>query len=128
MAHYGMLRDYRFSEDVDDVRGATVYGLEDEKIGKIEDVIFDHSSGQIRYAVVDSGGWLKSKKFLVLADRILPHSKNADDFVIGVTKQHQKDSERLITPPEELVSSGIGSGATSQGSGSRGGSEDYAAD
>ena len=33
MAHYGMLRDYRFSEDVDDVRGATVYGLEDEKIG-----------------------------------------------------------------------------------------------
>ena len=66
MAHYGMLRDYRFSEDVDDVRGATIYGLEDEKIGKIDDVIFDHSSGQIRYAVVDSGGWLKSKKFLVI--------------------------------------------------------------
>ena len=70
MAHYGMLRDYRFSEDVDDVRGATVYGLEDEKIGKIYDVIFDHSTGQIRYVVVDGGGWLKSKKFLVPADRI----------------------------------------------------------
>jgi len=164
MAHYGMLRDYRFSEDVDDVRGATVYGLEDEKIGKIDDVIFDHSTGQIRYVVVDSGGWLKSKKFLVPADRIFPHSKNPEDFVVGVTKQqiesfppydeknleseerwtkyerefkerwtdspvlHQKDSDRIITPPEEPVSSGMESGSASKGAGSRSGSEDYVAD
>lgn len=26
MAHYGMLRDYRFSSDVDDIRGASRYG------------------------------------------------------------------------------------------------------
>src|SRR5579871_3903918 len=25
MAHYGMLRDYRFSDDVDDIRGANLY-------------------------------------------------------------------------------------------------------
>ena len=87
MAHFGTLRDYAFSEPIDDVRGATVYGLEDEKIGKIDDVIFDHSTGQIRYAVVDSGGWLTSKKFLVPADRISTYPKHPDDFVIGVTKK-----------------------------------------
>jgi sporulation protein YlmC with PRC-barrel domain len=87
MAHYGMLRDYRFSDDVDDVRGASLYGINDEKLGKIDDVIFDHASGDIRYAVVDSGGWLSSKKFLVPADRIRPYAKDEDDFSIDMTKQ-----------------------------------------
>ena len=45
MAHYGTLRDYHFTdidETTDDIRGAKVYGLNDEKLGKIDDVIFDH--------------------------------------------------------------------------------------
>ncbi len=49
MAHYGLLRDYRF-EDLgteDDIRGANIYGRDDEKLGKIDDVIFDHSTGSI---------------------------------------------------------------------------------
>ena len=55
MAHYGTLRDFRFSEtDVDDVRGSSVYGTDDDKLGKIDDVIFDHSTGDIRYAVIDT--------------------------------------------------------------------------
>jgi hypothetical protein len=87
MPHFGTLREHRFAGDVDDIRGATVYGLEDEKLGKLDDVIFDHSTGQIRYAVVDSGGWLRSHKFLVPADRIFPHEQHDDAFVIGVTKQ-----------------------------------------
>ena len=87
MAHYGMLRDYRFSSDVDDIRGASLYGIDDEKLGKIDDVIFDHASGTIRYAVVDSGGWLSSKKFLVPADRIRPDVKHQDDFHADMTKQ-----------------------------------------
>jgi hypothetical protein len=86
MAHYGMLRDYRFSNDVDDIRGSSLYGIDDEKLGKIDDVIFDHGSGDIRYAVVDSGGWLSSKKFLVPADRIRPDSKHEDDFYADMTK------------------------------------------
>jgi hypothetical protein len=87
MAHYGMLRDYRFSNDVDDIRGASLYGIDDEKLGKIDDVIFDHTSGTIRYAVVDSGGWLSSKKFLVPADRIRPYAKHEDDFYADMTKE-----------------------------------------
>jgi hypothetical protein len=87
MAHYGMLRDYRFSDDVNDIRGATLYGANEDKLGTIDDVIFDHSSGNIRYAVVDTGGWLSSKKFLVPADRIHPDAKSDDDFHIDATKQ-----------------------------------------
>jgi hypothetical protein len=109
MAHYGMLRDYRFSNDVDDIRGSSLYGIDDEKLGKIDDVIFDHTSGSIRYAVVDSGGWLSSKKFLVSADRIRPDAKHEDDFHADMTKkqiealprydedsskQDERDSER----------------------------------
>ncbi len=86
-AHYGMLRDYRFSGDVDDIRGSALYGADDEKLGKIDDVIFDHASGTIQYAVVDTGGWLSSKKFLVPADRIRPYTRNSEDFAINATKQ-----------------------------------------
>ena len=59
MPHYGILRDYRF-DDIEDVRGADVYGVNDEKLGTIDDVIFDHSSGEIRYVVIDTGGLLSS--------------------------------------------------------------------
>jgi sporulation protein YlmC with PRC-barrel domain len=87
MAHYGMLRDYRFSDNVDDIRGATLYGRDGDKLGKIDDVIFDHASGTIQYAVVDTGGWLSSKKFLVPAERIHPDAKNTDDFAIDMTRE-----------------------------------------
>ena len=87
MAHYGMLRDYRFADNVDDIRGATLYGQDNDKLGKIDDVIFDHATGTIQYAVVDTGGWLSSKKFLVPADRIHPDTKNEDDFAINATKE-----------------------------------------
>jgi sporulation protein YlmC with PRC-barrel domain len=88
MAHYGTLRNFRFSDtDVDDIRGSSVYGREDDKLGKIDDVIFDHSTGDIRYAVVDTGGWLSTKKFLVPADRLRAFSKHDDDFEIDMDRR-----------------------------------------
>ena len=51
MAHYGTLREFRFKENVEDIRGSDVYGRDDEKLGEISDVIFDHSTGDIQYAV-----------------------------------------------------------------------------
>jgi PRC-barrel domain len=89
MAHYGTLRDYRFADlDTDeDIRGAHVYGRDDEKLGKIDDVIFDHTTGNIRYVVIDTGGWLSSKKFIVPAERVVGSAKHEDDFQINATKQ-----------------------------------------
>jgi sporulation protein YlmC with PRC-barrel domain len=90
MAHCGTLRDYRFVEtgaDLDDIRGSKLYGLNDEKLGKIDDVIFDHGTGEIRYLVVDTGGWLSSKKFIVPADRIRTSTKREDDFMVDLNQQ-----------------------------------------
>ena len=41
MAQHGMLREYRFTEASEDIRGSKLYGGNDEKLGKIDDVIFE---------------------------------------------------------------------------------------
>jgi sporulation protein YlmC with PRC-barrel domain len=90
MAHYGTLRDFRFSDTdaaKDDIRGSHVYGRDDEKLGKIDDVIFDHASGEIRYVVIDTGGWLHSKKFVVPPDRLHSSAKHEDDFQVDLSKE-----------------------------------------
>lgn len=86
MAHYGTLRNFRFTDESEDIRGANIYGVNDEKLGKIDDVILDHTSGTVRYAVVDTGGWLSSRKFLVPANRIEPYHRDKNDFYVGLDK------------------------------------------
>ncbi|MGE5323350.1 MAG: PRC-barrel domain-containing protein [Actinomycetota bacterium] len=93
MPHYGTLRETRF-EDTEDIRGAEVYGVNNEKLGKIDDVIFDHSTADIRYIVVDTGGWLHSRKFLVPAGRISPYGNHDDKFYAEL------DKERIEMLPE----------------------------
>jgi len=104
MAHYGILRDYQFAEmgDADDVRGAELYGLNGDKLGKIDDVIFDHATGEIRFVVVDTGGWLRSKKFIVPAAEVRPSTEHRDDFAVALTKQQ---IERLAPYNEKDVES-----------------------
>lgn len=87
MAHYGMLRDYRLADVAEDIRGSKLYGLNDEKLGKIDDVIFDYSTGLIRYVVIDTGGWLSTKKFVVPADRLRVSSQHEDDYAVDLNKQ-----------------------------------------
>ncbi|MCU1304653.1 MAG: PRC-barrel protein [Candidatus Sulfotelmatobacter sp.] len=87
MAQCGMLRDYRFTNAAEDIRGSKVYGLNDEKLGKIDDVIFDHASGSIRYVVVDTGGWLSSRKFIVPAERLRCSAEHTDDFSVDLNKE-----------------------------------------
>jgi sporulation protein YlmC with PRC-barrel domain len=86
MSHYGTLKETRFADASEDIRGSHLYGLNDEKLGKIDDVIFDHSTGVIRYVVVDTGGWLTTKEFLVPADGLRASAKHADDFEVSLTK------------------------------------------
>jgi sporulation protein YlmC with PRC-barrel domain len=86
MIMYSTLRDYRFNKDIDDIRGSTVYGPADEKLGKIDDVIFDSDSGQIRYLVVDTGGWLQSRRFLVPPEELQPSTTHENDFTVSKSK------------------------------------------
>ncbi len=94
MPHYGILREYRFEGEVDDLRGAEVFGVNDEKLGKIDDVIFDHASGDIRYVVLNTGGLFSRKKFMVPASRIQPYGNHEDKFYAEL------DKERLEMLPE----------------------------
>jgi sporulation protein YlmC with PRC-barrel domain len=90
MAHYGTLRDTGLldsqTENADDIRGATVYGSGDTKLGKIDDVIFDHATGNIHYVVIDTGGWLSSKKFIVPPQQLRASAAHKNDFEISLSK------------------------------------------
>lgn len=91
MAHYGILGETQFGNAGEDIRGSHLYGINDEKLGKIDDVIFDHTTGSIRYVVVDTGGWLKTKKFIVPADRVRASAKHADNFEVPLNKKQIED-------------------------------------
>jgi sporulation protein YlmC with PRC-barrel domain len=70
MAHCGSLQGRRLSNDIHDIRGTTIRGSDGEKLGQVEDVIFDHDTMEIRYLVVDGSPWLESGTYLIPADRV----------------------------------------------------------
>jgi hypothetical protein len=51
------LRDTEFADQTSEIRGAGLYGAGNEKIGTIEDLIFDSDTSSATYAIVDTG-WL----------------------------------------------------------------------
>lgn len=105
MAHYGTLGDYRFNdtqEAASDIRGANVYGPNDEHLGKIDDVVFDRASGAIVYLVVDTGGWLSSNKFVVPPREIRPSMQHEQDFLVNLTKEQ---IEKLPAYDEKTLTS-----------------------
>lgn len=89
MARYGTLGDYRFSdteEAANDIRGTKVYGPKDEKLGEIDDIVFDEATGAIVYVVIDTGGWLSSKRFLVPPEAVRPSLQHDGDYLVDLTK------------------------------------------
>ncbi len=87
MSYYSTLGSYVFTEQgADDIRGARIYGVNDEKLGKIDDVVFASDTGKIYYAIVDTGGWLSTKRFIVPADRLYASAAHEDDFEVNLTK------------------------------------------
>jgi hypothetical protein len=84
--HFSTLRDLKFADEAGDIRGALLYGTGDEKLGTIKDAIVDHRDGRIHWVVVDTGGWLRSHKFVLPADRIRPYPKHDDHFYADLTK------------------------------------------
>src|ERR1700733_5242632 len=87
MAHYGILKQTAVTPAGEDIRGSHLYGFNNEKLGKIDDVIFDHATGNIRYVVVDTGGWLSTKKFLVPAEGLRASTKHKNDFQANLDKR-----------------------------------------
>jgi sporulation protein YlmC with PRC-barrel domain len=87
MAIYANLHDYRFDQGVDDIRGTEVYGTGNELLGTVEDVIFDSRTGDLRYLVIDAGGWLTQKKFLVPARQMMTDVEGDAQFRVNMAKE-----------------------------------------
>ncbi len=86
MAVYGNLKDFKFAQGEDDIRGSNVYGVDGEKLGEIDDVIFDPHSSELKYVVIDTGGWLSSSKFLVPSRQVMEREED-NHFRVALTKE-----------------------------------------
>ncbi len=71
--------------------GSTAYGLGEEKIGKVQDVLVEADTGKIRYLVVDVGGWFFSKEVLVPVG--LSRIVGDDVYFDGLTKDQVEAME-----------------------------------
>jgi len=91
MKHYATLRDYQFDTDVDDIRGATLYGEGGEKLAKIDDVVFEHGTGNIEYLVANEG---HGRRLLVPVSEVRTAITSDRDFDSDLTRA---DMDRL--PP-----------------------------
>ncbi|WP_352336580.1 PRC and DUF2382 domain-containing protein [Psychrobacter sp. 16-MNA-CIBAN-0192] len=71
-------------DDYYDPTGKTAYGVDEDKIGKIEGALVEDTTGRIRYLIVDAGGWFSSKEVLVPAG--LARIVGDDVFFDSLTK------------------------------------------
>jgi sporulation protein YlmC with PRC-barrel domain len=85
-----------------DMMGLAVYNSNDKKLGKIENLAIDPSSGKIRYAVLSFGGWLGmgGKYFavpwsalkLVTRGSTSAHTIKEDHYVLDISEQALKNA------------------------------------
>jgi hypothetical protein len=80
---------------VNTLRGAEVYGRNREKLGTIDDFVVDANRNEVRYAIIDTGGWLQSRRFLVPTDVLRGAETDSGDFVL----QHLTKSQIETFPP-----------------------------
>jgi len=92
MTHLANLGNRRVSGDVHDIRGAVVRGSNDERLGKVDDLILDHDTMEILYLMVDSEGWLEGGAFLLPANRVSTDREHEDGLATDATRQQIKDA------------------------------------
>ncbi len=79
-------------DDYYDPTSKTAYGVDEEKIGKIDGALVEDTTGRIRYLIVDAGGWFSSKEVLVPAG--LARIVGDDVFFDSLTKSQVEAMEQ----------------------------------
>ncbi|MDN5566239.1 MAG: PRC and DUF2382 domain-containing protein [Psychrobacter sp.] len=79
-------------DDYYDPTHKTAYGVNEEKIGKIDGALVEDTTGRIRYLIVDAGGWFSSKEVLVPAG--LARIVGDDVFFDSLTKSQVEAMEQ----------------------------------
>ncbi len=110
-------------DDYYDPTGKTAYGVNEEKIGKIDGALVEDTTGRIRYLIVDAGGWFSSKEVLVPAglarivgddvffDSLTKSQVDAmeeydHDYQYSYKEQYEKDRQAFVAdsvPTEERM-------------------------
>ncbi|MDI5919855.1 PRC-barrel domain-containing protein [Halomonas sp. LR5S13] len=76
------------------ITGDNVCNMQDEELGKIQDLMLDVAEGRIRYAVLASGGFLgMGDRLFAIPWKALKHDKVNNRFMLDV------DVERLKNAP-----------------------------
>jgi len=71
----------------DKVEGTKVYNLAGEKLGSINDLMIDKLSGQVRYAVMEFGGFLgMGTDRYPLPWNVLKYNTDKDGYVVALEK------------------------------------------
>ncbi len=81
--------DYRntFSDNnLSHIEDYSVYADGDDKVGSVEDGLFDDTNGQFRYLIVDTGFWFFGKKVLLPIGRARFDNEQKRVYVAGLTK------------------------------------------
>ena len=92
MTHNGSIGTQAVPEDIRDIRGTTVRGADNQKLGEVSDVIVDHDTMDIRYLVVESEGWLDSATFLLPADLVSRNENDENNLAAAVTRRQIEES------------------------------------
>lgn len=92
MTHNGSIGMHAVPEDIRDIRGTTVRGADNKKLGEVSDVIVDHDTMDIRYLVVESQGWLDSGTFLLPANRVSRDENDEINLAATATRQQIEQS------------------------------------
>ena len=81
--------DYRntFSDDsLSHLDDYSVYVDSDNKVGSVEDGLFDDTTGRFRYLIVDTGAWIFGKKVLLPIGKAEFDTNDRRVYVRGLTK------------------------------------------
>ncbi len=71
----------------DDVEGTSVYNGAGDKLGSIDDLMIDKQSGQVRYAVLEFGGFLgMGTDRYPIPWKMLKYDSSMDGYVVPLDK------------------------------------------
>lgn len=83
---YPNYRDQFSDNSLSHIDEYSVYASGDDKVGSVEDGLFDSSTGQFRYLIVDTGVWIFGKKVLLPIGTARFDNTKQRVYVEGLTK------------------------------------------
>ena len=82
----------------DKVEGSAVYNVNGDKLGSIDNLMIDKLSGQVRYAVLEFGGFLgMGTDRYPLPWNMLKYDTKFDGYVVAVDKSQLEKAPRYST-------------------------------